>query len=131
MTTDIAEIREGAEFREGADTRRVIYHEHIGRWRRWGRREVSIAVPPERSGSVDPAQAVVLRQSLYDALRQLGPRQRAVLVLRYLEDCSEEEVAAILGCSPKTVASQASRALQRLRSLYAGRLDLTPLEESL
>lgn len=113
-----------------AYTRRVIYHEHIGWWRRWGRREHPVAEPPEGGSGGDPAQAVVLRQALYAALGQLGPRQRAVLVLRYLEDCSEAEVAEILGCSPKTVASQASRALRRLREHGAGRLPAIPMEEA-
>jgi len=38
-----------------------------------------------------------------------------VVVLRYFEDMTEAQVAAILGCSAGTVKSQASRALARLR----------------
>lgn len=95
-----------------------------------GPARAAVAEPPEHLSSDDPARAVALRHALYVALRQLGPRQQAVLVLRYLEDCSEAQTAAILGCSPKTVASQASRALQRLRTLYAGRPDLTLTEET-
>jgi RNA polymerase sigma-70 factor (sigma-E family) len=113
-----------------AYVRRIMYHEHIGRWRRWGRREVPVPALADRAAPDDPAQAVVLREALRQALKDLGPRQRAVLVLRYLEDRSEADVADILGCSPKTVASQASRALHRLRTRYAARLDLTPLEET-
>jgi RNA polymerase sigma-70 factor (sigma-E family) len=113
-----------------AYVRRILYHEHIGRWRRWGRRELPVQQLADRAAPDDPAQAVVLREALRQALRDLGPRQRAVLVLRYLEDRSEAEVADILGCSPKTVASQASRALARLRARYAGRLDLTVLKET-
>lgn len=56
-----------------------------------------------------------LRDALVRALLTLPPRQRAVLVLRYLDDLPESEVARALGCSVGTVKSQASRALSRLR----------------
>jgi RNA polymerase sigma-70 factor (sigma-E family) len=53
--------------------------------------------------------------ALLRALDRLGPRQRAVIVLRYWLDLSEAETAAALGCSVGTVRSQASRALATLR----------------
>ena len=49
------------------------------------------------------------------ALAQLPPRMRAVLVLRYWEDLSEQTTADLLGCSVGAVKSQASRGLARLR----------------
>jgi RNA polymerase sigma-70 factor (sigma-E family) len=52
---------------------------------------------------------------LLDALRRLGPRQRAVVVLRYWLDMSEADTAAALNCSAGTVKSQAARALAALR----------------
>jgi RNA polymerase sigma factor (sigma-70 family) len=48
------------------------------------------------------------------ALADLPPRQRAVLVLRYFLDLPEAEVAAALKCSLGTVKSTASRGLARL-----------------
>jgi len=55
------------------------------------------------------------RSALIAALQRLGPRQRAVIVLRYWLDLSERETAAALNCSVGTVKSQASRALATLR----------------
>ncbi|GGY50564.1 SigE family RNA polymerase sigma factor [Streptomyces omiyaensis] len=45
----------------------------------------------------------------------LPPAQRAVLVLRYYHQLSEEEIAGVLGCSRGTVKSRAARALATLR----------------
>ena len=56
------------------------------------------------------------RIMLLDALAALPPRGRAVVVLRYWEDLSVEQTAAVLGCSPGNVKSQAARALSRLRA---------------
>jgi RNA polymerase sigma-70 factor (sigma-E family) len=95
--------------------RRIMYHEYVSWWRRWRRREVSVAEPVERTAPGDLSGDVALRGDLRAALDRLGPRQRAVLVLRYLEDRSVDEVADILGCSAGTVRSQASRALLHLR----------------
>jgi RNA polymerase sigma factor (sigma-70 family) len=63
----------------------------------------------------DAYAQVEQRQQLLLALRRLPPRTQAVLVLRYFEDLSEAETARVLGCSPGSVKSQASRGLARLR----------------
>jgi RNA polymerase sigma factor (sigma-70 family) len=52
---------------------------------------------------------------LWDRIRSLPPRQRTVIVLRYYEDQSEAQIAALMGSSVGTVKSQASRALAALR----------------
>jgi RNA polymerase sigma-70 factor (sigma-E family) len=64
--------------------------------------------------SADPASAVELRSVLLDALRTLAPRQRAIVVLRYFDDRSENELAELLGVSTGTVKSTASRAMAHL-----------------
>ncbi len=70
---------------------------------------------PER----DVLAAIDTREELLDALARLTPRQRAVLVLRYFNDLTETEAAAVLGCSPGTVKSNASRGLARLREVLS------------
>ena len=52
------------------------------------------------------------RMDVRQTLNGLPPRQRAVLVLRYLEDLSEEQTAEFLGVEPGTVKSRAHRAKQ-------------------
>jgi len=66
-----------------------------------------------RSG--DPASAAELRPTLLAALDTLTAQQRAIVVLRYFEDRSQDEVAELLGVSPGTVKSTASRAVAQLR----------------
>lgn len=59
------------------------------------------------------------------ALRELPPRMRAVVVLRWYEDLTEAATAEALGCSVGTVKTQASRALARLRAALAGERPMT------
>ena len=56
---------------------------------------------------------------LRDALRDLPPRMRAAVVLRYFEDLSEKRTAELMGCSPSTVNTQTARGLERLRASLA------------
>lgn len=100
--------------------RRMVVNEVLNDHRRARRRhEVASAEPPERvaPGDTDGAFA---HDEVWHALSTLPPRQRAVLVLRYYEDLSEQQIADALGCRPGTVKSQASAALASLRT----RLDL-------
>ena len=59
------------------------------------------------------------RDEMWSAILRLPFRQRACLVLRYYEDLTEQDAAAILGCSVGTVKSQTSRALRALRRSFA------------
>ena len=84
-------------------------------WRRLGSREHAVESVPDARTTADAYAAFELHDELWTALRKLPARMRAVLVLRYFEDLSEAETAAILGCSTGTVKSQCSRGLGRLR----------------
>lgn len=65
--------------------------------------------------AADQATGIELRPALLSALDELTMQQRTIVVLRYFEDLSENEVADLLGVSAGTVKSTASRAVARLR----------------
>jgi RNA polymerase sigma factor (sigma-70 family) len=65
----------------------------------------------------DPADRLLADRPVVAALRQLPPRQRAVVVLRFHEDLSEAEVARALGMAVGSVKSHASRGLATLREI--------------
>ena len=86
------------------------------RWRERRRRPERFASEEEHlPDGYDVAHHVVSRQTLLAGLRTLPPRQRGVLVLRFLLDLSEAETAEALGVSLGTVKSSASRGVARLR----------------
>jgi RNA polymerase sigma-70 factor (sigma-E family) len=91
---------------------------HISRWRRL-RRERLVGQVPER-GYIDHglSDAEADTGRLWQALAALPRRQRAVLVLRYYEHRSDEEIATLLGIARGTVRSQAARGLDKLRATW-------------
>lgn len=97
--------------------RKVIVNAHASRWQRKWRGEVTVGELPD--ALVDPYPASDERDSLRRALQSLSRGERAVVVLRHVEDLSEAEVARVLGCSTGTVKSQASRGLTKLRAVMA------------
>ncbi|MEW9530323.1 SigE family RNA polymerase sigma factor [Microbispora sp. NPDC049125] len=103
---------------------RILANTHATWWRRRWRGEEPTPVLPERPahGGADLLES---RDVLRRALDCLPPRQRAVIVLRYFADLADPQIAEILGCSPVTVRSQASRALARLRVDPAARSAVT------
>lgn len=84
----------------------------------WRRRRWTGETPTEELPEVvaaDPMSAYDEREQLWRALQRLPRRQRAVIVLRYFDDLSEQETAAALGVAVGTVKSQSSKALAALR----------------
>jgi len=110
-----------------AYVRRSLMRAAIDESRRPWRREHAVEELPDISsvnGSEDTVgNAVASRSALVDGLQRVPPRQRAVLVLRFLEGQSVADVATALKCTEGTVKSQTARGLDALRTVLGDALD--------
>ncbi len=97
-----------------AYARRVIVNHRISWWRRIGRREASLDSAGPAAAPEHDLGDVILAERL---LRTLPARQRAAVVLRYLDDLDFAQIGTILGCPESTARSHVHRALRRLREL--------------
>ena len=104
--------------REHAYARKAVVSACIDHARRRSSTEVPSGSDRDVASGQDVAEAVAVRAALVSALGQLPPRQRACVVLRYVDDLSVADTAAVLGCTEGTVKSQTSRALASLRSTF-------------
>lgn len=96
-----------------AYVRTVLVHRFLDdRRHSWSRVALMDAVPDLPTTD---ARDVHARVDLTSALAALPPRQRAVLVLRFLCDMSVEETSGALNCSTGTIKSQTSDALNSMR----------------
>jgi RNA polymerase sigma-70 factor (ECF subfamily) len=102
-----------------AFVRKVMVNSYASWYRRHGGREWATADPAGHAVTEDHAQQLGDRDAVWRALRLLPSRQRAVIVLRYYEDLSEAQIAAVMGTSAGTVKSQTARALKRLAGVLA------------
>ena len=95
---------------------RTLVHSYLAdrRLRRSG--EILAGELPERPAEPHQAEDRIV---LLTALAKLPAKARAVVVLRYWNDLSVDQVAATLGCSPGNVKSQSARAMDKLRTLLA------------
>ncbi|HEY3263455.1 MAG TPA: SigE family RNA polymerase sigma factor [Pseudonocardiaceae bacterium] len=111
-----------------AYVRRTLVRATIDESRRPWRRERFVDAVPEAGterapGSDALGEGVATRQALLAGLRRVPPRQRAVLVLRFLEGLDVTGTADVLGCTEGTVKSQTARGLDALRGALGDALD--------
>jgi len=99
--------------------RRTMYNLAADGWRRRQAWRARVPLLGHPASTPDETDAVADRDRLIRLLRDLPPRQRTAIVLRYWEDLPDEEAARAMGCTPSTVRSAASRGLARLRELTA------------
>jgi RNA polymerase sigma-70 factor (sigma-E family) len=82
--------------------------------RHWRRERATDDLPDNASPTGDSVEDRIV---LLNALARVPPRQRACLVLRFYDDCTVEETAALLECSAGTVKSNTARGLDALRAV--------------
>jgi RNA polymerase sigma-70 factor (sigma-E family) len=97
--------------------RRALVNAHIDQTRRrwWGERPTETLPETMDFDSASDVSASDSRDALRRILAGLAPKERAVIVLRYYCDLSEQDTALTLGMPVGTVKSTCSRALARLR----------------
>jgi RNA polymerase sigma-70 factor (sigma-E family) len=100
--------------------RQAVVNQHLSWRRRKPWRERSIGGPGEIEAGVtvyvaDHAPGVQHQAAMAAALRTLTRRERAMVVLRYVEDLTEAQTAQVLGVAVGTVKSTTARALGKLR----------------
>ena len=110
-----------------AYVRRTLVRAVIDESRRPWRRERHVDAVPERpvrdGGGDEVGDTVATRSALLDGLAGVPPKQRAVLVLRFLEGLDVAATAAALKCSEGNVKSQTARGLVALRTVLGDALD--------
>jgi RNA polymerase sigma-70 factor (sigma-E family) len=97
--------------------RQTLYHLAADGWRRKRAWHARLGLLGRPGTEPDGTDAVDHRDHLVRLLRELPPRQRTAIVLRYWEELTEAQAAEAMGCSVGTVKSAASRGMRRLREL--------------
>jgi RNA polymerase sigma-70 factor (sigma-E family) len=99
--------------------KRMVTNEYFSWRRRKAARDIATSAsridaltPPVH----DPAVRHAERDAMRNRIAGLPRKQRAAVVLRYYEDCSDAEIATVLNCTVSTVRSNISRALSTLRA---------------
>ena len=99
--------------------RTVLANEVSSWWRKRSSSERPTELRAVDSSTPSHDDRIAQADMVWQALQQLSPRQRAVLVLRYYEDLSGAEIAAALGISEGSVKTHAHHTLHALEGALA------------
>ncbi len=96
--------------------RRMLVNRFIDRTRGPRGRVTLVDAVPDRPTRGDIADDVMAKEAVRELLAALDERPRAAVVLKYLYDWPDDQIAAAIGCRPATVRSLTRRALLKLRA---------------
>lgn len=85
-----------------------------------GRREPADSidsVEPDLAAAEEPEFSAEDARAVHAALDQLGPEHREALVLRFMEEMTYEQIAAVAGCQVGTIRSRIHNAKRQLRTI--------------
>jgi RNA polymerase sigma-70 factor (sigma-E family) len=102
-----------------AYVRRALVNGFVSRKRRPASRELGLWEIPDGPSGLDVGDEVTSRALLMQMLGELPARQRAALVMHYLYDMVDADIAATLGCRQATVRSLRNRGIATVRGRYA------------
>ena len=105
-----------------AYVRTMLVNGHLSWLRRLSNTEQVVEWFPDSPDRVDLQALHAEADELRTALRELSPRVRTAVVLRYLDDLTEADTARLMGCSVSTVGKHVARGLAVLRTV----LDRSP-----
>jgi RNA polymerase sigma-70 factor (ECF subfamily) len=100
------------------ESRRAVHRTH---------QMLTDTLPAEKTSIEDLTQQAVMTQQAYELMEQLTPKQRSIIIMRYLEGMENAEVASVLGLSIGAVKALQHRGLNALRRQFA-RAALQPEE---
>lgn len=105
-----------------AYVRRSLTNRFVSSRRSRASRDVALWELPDGWDGRDLGETVATEQTIWQLVRALPERQRAAVVLRYVHDMTDEQIAAVLDCRRVSVRSLISRAVAAMRAGYASSL---------
>lgn len=101
----------------GGWLRRIAVNEALQFFRRSERDRSHLKLLPAEDAATCAQDEDAVRIDMEDALGQLEPADRTILLLRYDDGLNYREIAAVMACREGTVASRLNRAREKLRAL--------------
>jgi RNA polymerase sigma factor (sigma-70 family) len=118
--TWLAALRAYPKLRNASNLRSWIFtvasRKAIDHVRSRRRQAVPVGEVPESRAHLDAPQAA--DDALWRRVRELPPKQRTALALRYVADAGYEEISAVMGTSEEAARRNVHEALKRLRTEY-------------